>query len=86
MNIFRAVENRKAVIVSANSGISGIIEASGVITEKTASSESILLTGKFLQNDFKTFYTKHGDLFVNMCAGLLLALVLLELRIRIRKV
>jgi apolipoprotein N-acyltransferase len=86
MNIFRAVENRKAVIVSANSGISGIIEASGVVTEKTASSESMLLTGKFLQNDFKTFYTKHGDLFVNICIGLLLVLILLELRIRIRKV
>ncbi|GHT08430.1 apolipoprotein N-acyltransferase [Endomicrobiia bacterium] len=86
MNIFRAVENRKAVIVSANSGISGIIEASGVIAEKTASSESIILTGKFLQNNFKTFYTKYGDLFVNMCAGLLLALVLLELCIRIRKI
>jgi apolipoprotein N-acyltransferase len=86
MNIFRAVENRKAVIVSANSGISGIIEASGVITEKTASSESMLLTGKFIQNDFKTFYTRHGDLFVNICAGLLLALIFLELRLRIRKV
>jgi apolipoprotein N-acyltransferase len=86
MNIFRAVETRKAVIVSANSGISGIIEASGVITEKTASSESMLLIGKFLQNDFKTCYTKYGDLFVNMCAGLLLVLILLELRIRIRKV
>jgi apolipoprotein N-acyltransferase len=86
MNIFRAVENRKAVVVSANSGISGIIEASGVITEKTASSESMLLTGKFLQNDFKTFYTKHGDLFVNICAGLLLTLILLELCVRIRKV
>ncbi len=60
MNIFRAVENRKAIIVSANSGISGIIEASGVITEKTKSAESILLTGKFLQNNFKTFYTKHA--------------------------
>jgi apolipoprotein N-acyltransferase len=84
MNIFRAVENRKAVIVSANSGISGIIEASGVVVEKTASSESMLLTGKFLQNDFKTFYTKYGDLFVNMCAGLLLVLMLLGLRIRIR--
>jgi apolipoprotein N-acyltransferase len=83
MNIFRAVENRKAVIVSANSGISGIIEASGVVAEKTVSSESMLLTGKFLQNDFKTFYTKYGDLFVNMCAGLLLALVLLRLRMRI---
>lgn len=84
MNIFRAVENRKAVIVSANSGISGIVEASGVIVEKTSSSQNVLLTGKFLQNDFKTFYTKYGDLFVSACAGLLLALLILfKLRKRI---
>ncbi len=50
MNIFRAVENRKAVIVSANSGISGIIEASGVVAAHTVSSESMLLTG----NSFRT--------------------------------
>ncbi|MDR0800176.1 MAG: apolipoprotein N-acyltransferase [Endomicrobium sp.] len=87
MNIFRAVENRKAVIVSANSGISGIIEASGVVVERTPSSKNILLTGKFLQNDFKTFYTKYGDLFVNACAGLLLALLILfKLRKRTSKI
>ncbi|GMO66902.1 MAG: apolipoprotein N-acyltransferase [Endomicrobiia bacterium] len=79
MNVFRAIENRKHVIVSANSGISGIIEASGVIIEKTLSSKEVLLIGKFFQNDFKTFYTKYGDLFVNLCAILLLGLVLLRL-------
>jgi len=85
MNVFRAVENRKAVIVSANSGISGIIEASGIVVKKTSSSESVLLTGTFIQNDFKTFYTKYGDLFVYLCAGLLLVLVFLKLRGRTGK-
>ena len=79
MNVFRAVENRKPVIVSANSGISGIIEASGVIVGKTLSSKEVLLIGKFFQNDFKTFYTKHGDLFVGLCVILLLGLVFLRL-------
>ncbi|MDR3330815.1 MAG: apolipoprotein N-acyltransferase [Endomicrobium sp.] len=68
MNIFRAIENRKAVMVSANSGISGIVEASGVIIAKTISSKNILLRGIFFQNDFITFYTKYGDLFVDLCA------------------
>ncbi|MDR2665928.1 MAG: apolipoprotein N-acyltransferase [Endomicrobium sp.] len=79
MNVFRAVENRKPVIVSANSGISGIIEASGVIVGKTLSSKEVLLIGKFFQNDFKTFYTKYGDLFVGLCAISLLGLALLRL-------
>lgn len=69
MNVFRAVENRKDVIVSANSGISGIIEASGIIIDKTPSSKSALLKGTFHQNDFKTFYTKYGDVFVYLCMG-----------------
>ncbi|MDR1784506.1 MAG: apolipoprotein N-acyltransferase [Endomicrobium sp.] len=79
MNVFRAIENRKSVIVSANSGISGIIEASGIIVGKTLPSKEILLVGKFFQNDFKTFYTKYGDLFVGLCAILFLCSVLLRL-------
>jgi apolipoprotein N-acyltransferase len=86
MNVFRAVETRKSFIISANSGISGIIEASGLVVERTLSAEKALLTGKFFQNDFKTFYTKYGDLFVGLCAGLFLVLLLLRFRIRIREV
>jgi apolipoprotein N-acyltransferase len=67
MNVFRAVENRKSVLISANSGISGIIDASGFIVSQTMSSEKVLLRGTFLQNDFRTFYTKHGDIFVYVC-------------------
>jgi apolipoprotein N-acyltransferase len=71
MNIFRAVENRKAVIVSANSGISGIIEASGIIVTSTPPSKKVLLRGVFFQNDFKTFYTKYGDVFAYICIGMI---------------
>ncbi|MDR3275360.1 MAG: hypothetical protein LBS81_05295 [Endomicrobium sp.] len=84
MNIFRAVENRKTVIISANSGISGIIDASGLIVERTPSSKNALVRGKFLQNDFKTFYVKYGDLFVKLCSVALIILILLMLYIRFR--
>jgi apolipoprotein N-acyltransferase len=70
MNVFRAVENRKTVIISANSGISGIIDASGEIIDSTLISKRVLLSGVFYQNDFKTFYTKYGDLFAYICIGL----------------
>jgi apolipoprotein N-acyltransferase len=75
MNVFRAVENRKFVLVSANTGISGIIESSGIIIDKTEVSKKELLNGTFFQNDFKTFYTKFGDVFVNICSIVLLALL-----------
>jgi apolipoprotein N-acyltransferase len=71
MNVFRAVETRKDVIVSANSGISGIIKASGAIVDRTPSSKGALLRGVFCQNDFRTFYTKYGDVFVYLCIGLI---------------
>jgi apolipoprotein N-acyltransferase len=75
MNIFRAIETRKVVLVSANSGISGIVEPSGIITAKSSLSKNILLTGCFFQNNFQTFYTKHGDLFIYLCSVLLLTIV-----------
>lgn len=79
MNVFRAVENRKAVIVSANSGVSGIIEASGRIAAVSKVSEGALLSGEFLQNDYKSFYTVHGDVFMKVCAVILVFLLLIIL-------
>lgn len=68
MNVFRAVENRKATLVSANSGVSGIIEASGRITASTKVMKADLVSGEFLQNDFMSFYTEKGDFFIKICA------------------
>ncbi|MCA6071970.1 MAG: apolipoprotein N-acyltransferase [Endomicrobium sp.] len=82
MNVFRAVETRKAMLVSANSGISGFIEASGVIVERTQLCKKVLLRGTFFQNDFKTFYTKFGDLFVYVCIGIILSVLLLNYKRR----
>jgi apolipoprotein N-acyltransferase len=76
MNVLRAVENRKFVLVSANTGISGIIESSGIVLDKTKVSEEKILNGAFLQNDFKTFYTKFGDIFVKLCIVVILIVVI----------
>jgi apolipoprotein N-acyltransferase len=76
MNIFRAVETRKFVLVSANTGVSGIIEASGLVIDRTGVSKEALLNGTFFQNDFKTFYTKFGDVFAKICILVMLALTL----------
>jgi apolipoprotein N-acyltransferase len=79
MNVFRAVENRKAVLVSANSGVSGIIEASGRIILSTPSSREAVANGKFLQNEFLSFYTINGDVFVKICAVITLCMLLVIL-------
>ena len=63
MAVFRAIENRKPVIRSANTGISGFVDSCGRILAKTA-----LFTRTYLVYNVKTDrtlspYTKYGDIF-----------------------
>lgn len=67
MNVFRAVENRKNVLISANSGISGIIDASGRTVEKIKEDESLSFISNAYTNNYITIYDKIGDIFVYMC-------------------
>ncbi|MDR2192845.1 MAG: apolipoprotein N-acyltransferase [Endomicrobium sp.] len=75
-NVFRAVESRKFVLTAANTGVSAIIESSGKIASQTKVYESKLLSGKFRQNDYKTFYVLYGDVFVKFCIFFLAAFFL----------
>ena len=67
MNVFRAIETRKTVLISANSGISGAVEASGKIITESEIFEAGMMTVNFMPNNFKTFYVRFGDIFVLMC-------------------
>jgi len=78
MNIFRAVETRKPVIVSANSGVSGVIESSGRIIQRTPVSKTLVFSEEFLQNQYLSFYARHGDVFVFFCAGIFLAIIIFQ--------
>jgi apolipoprotein N-acyltransferase len=66
-NVLRAVESRKAVIVSANTGVSAIIDASGKIAVSTRVYERAIISGTFYQNSYLTFYMLYGDVFVAVC-------------------
>ncbi len=74
MAVLRAIENRKPVIRSANTGISGFIDSCGRILAKTD-----LFTRTYLVSNIKTDrtlspYTKYGDIFsyLNIIGTLLL--------------
>jgi len=74
MAVFRAIENRKPVIRSANTGISGFIDSCGRILATTD-----LFTRTYLVSSVKTDrtltpYTKYGDIFsyLNIIGTLLL--------------
>jgi apolipoprotein N-acyltransferase len=69
MSAFRAAENRVAVVRSANTGISAIIDPYGRIIERLVGSDGKalfvegVLSGTVPLSRALTFYARHGDVF-----------------------
>ncbi len=68
----RAIENRRFVARSANTGISGFIDDEGNTIQQSIWDQSIALTSKIPVNTEITFYTQHGDYLAYMAAFYLL--------------
>ncbi|MBA5629702.1 apolipoprotein N-acyltransferase [Moheibacter lacus] len=71
----RAIENRRDIVRSANSGISGFINQKGEITSSLAYEKQGALIGKAQLNNELTFYSKHGDYLARIAlliAGILI--------------
>lgn len=67
MTIFRSVENKRALVRSANTGISGFIDPCGRILSKTPLSTEAVLTQTVPLMETETVYTLFGDLFALVC-------------------
>ncbi len=67
MAVFRAVENKRALVRCANTGISGVIDPLGRVIEKTGIFKEAVLVGKVPIMRTSTFYTRFGDLFAYLC-------------------
>ena len=72
MAIFRAVENRRSIIRSANTGISGFIDPWGRVVASTQLFTDAIVTRTVPILDEKTFYSRFGDLFAIACLALTL--------------
>lgn len=72
----RAIENRRSIVRSANTGISAIINAKGEITHKLAYNQKGVLKGRFAKENKITFYTRYGD-YLARWAGFIFVLFLL---------
>ena len=57
----RAIENRKDVVQSANTGISAHINQKGEIVQELAYEKRGEITARVHLNTKKTFYSNHGD-------------------------
>jgi len=77
-NIFRAIENRKPVVRSANTGISGFIDSRGVVLKQTEIFTAACSVMDVQPLSKKTFYTKYGDVFAYFCLLATVIIVILS--------
>ncbi len=82
MAVFRAVENRRAMVRAANTGISGIILPSGKVYARTEIFTRGEITGTIPLMDNMTFYTRYGDVFAYLCSGITAIFIAIILRRR----
>ncbi len=77
----RAIETRRWIARSANTGISAIIDPSGKVVSHTSWWRPEILQGKVGLSDEQTFFTVHGD-FIGRLSTLMAALILLATLVR----
>jgi apolipoprotein N-acyltransferase len=85
INVFRAVENRVAIVRVATTGVSCVIHPNGDIVERImdGNGKDLSVSG-FLVRDIplsnkKTFYTLHGDLFAYASIGVAAMMISISL-------
>ncbi|WP_235296721.1 apolipoprotein N-acyltransferase [Portibacter marinus] len=71
----RAIEHRRSIARSANTGISAFIDQRGNILDNTRYGKEATLTGKIRFNKETTFYTRWGDIIARL--GILGTILLL---------
>ncbi len=76
MAVFRAIENRKPVLRSANTGISGFIDSNGRISAKTELFQRLVLSEEIKTDNTLSVYSRYGDLFVYFCIVIFIVLLI----------
>ncbi len=67
MTVMRAVETRRSLVRSANTGISGLVYPSGQIKAQTALFTDAVETYQVPRLNILSVYTRAGDLFAKIC-------------------
>ena len=75
--VFRAVENDRPVLRVTNTGITAYITSRGQVQDATNGFETAVRRWTVTRvSGEKTFYTRHGDVFVGACAALAILLII----------
>ncbi len=80
----RAIENRKWIMRSANTGISCFINPKGEITQQTKWEEATSIKADVPLINGQTFYSKHGDYLARLCGFIAIMLFFLMIAKRLR--
>ena len=75
----RAIENRRSIARSANTGISAFIDAQGRMSTSLGYEEQGALKGSVGLNSKLTFYSKHGDYIAGFSKYSFVILLILSL-------
>ena len=79
--ILRAVESRKFVVRSANTGISMVIDPKGNIIERLPLNYRGTIQAQIFKTEYRSFYSKFGELlYLLITCVTMLSLVILGLR------
>ncbi|MDP7077503.1 MAG: apolipoprotein N-acyltransferase, partial [Desulfobacterales bacterium] len=76
----RVVENRRALVRSANTGISGFIDPAGRIVSSTSLFKDAVMTRSMTLINTATIYTRIGDAFAWLCLAVTLLVTILRSR------
>lgn len=83
----RAIETRRSIARSANTGISAFINQRGDIIQRTNYWEQAVISQALYSNTILTFYTLHGDYLGRLACGLALVILLfIILKILVKKI
>ena len=82
--IFRAVENGRPLLRITNTGLSAWIAPDGHVLDQTRPFETDVRIWPVTSGKIDTFYTRHGDLFVHVCAAIT-AIVMIALLVGSRR-
>ena len=81
----RAIENRRDIVRSANTGISAIINSKGEIISKLNYGVEGVIEGRVSSQEKLTFYSKYGDLIFRWSFFLIIILSLISINNLIKK-
>jgi apolipoprotein N-acyltransferase len=87
--IFRCVETRRPMVRAANTGVTCFVNEFGRVTQVLQDERGSTFTEGVLTGEIKipterelTFYTRHGELFAKLCAGVTVIAIIIMMGVR----